>query len=201
VTRTLHLLLRAKFNCVHCPDVLDCRSQVVLPEVHKGARVLLLGRNPGGCEDAAGVPFVGPGGDLLNDWLDLIGLSRSLLVVENIVGCWTPGDREPTWEEIDNCRIWLNQEIKELHELELIIPMGKQACAAALGKKSVQMKAILAKELPSIWGISCFPIHHPGYALRNGKADEDMRIETLPKLRELLLSKGLLSGTPSVCAQ
>jgi len=162
----LYNLLQVKRGCDFCPELVDCRQQVVLPEIHTGAKVMFLGRNPGGCEDNAGIPFVGPGGELLNDWLEVIGVPRSSLVVENIAACWSPNDRELYQPEIKNCLTWLTREIEELSDLELVVPMGKQASALCLGKTSVRMAAVLAKTAPSIWDIPCFPVHHPGYALR-----------------------------------
>jgi len=199
VNQGLFNLLQLKRACDFCSELVECRQQVVLPEIHSDARILFLGRNPGGCEDNAGVPFVGPGGDLLNEWLDLLGVPRSSLVVENIAACWSPNDRELEHLEIKNCLIWLNREIEELPGLELVVPLGKQACAVALGKTSIRMAAVLAKTAPSIWGIPCFPVHHPGYALRSEKADDEMREEILPALRVVMVEMGLLSAAENPC--
>jgi len=199
VNLSLFNLLQLKRNCDFCPELVECRQQVVLPEIHANARILFLGRNPGGCEDNAGVPFVGPGGELLNDWLALLGVPRSSIVVENIAACWSPDDRELYQPEIKNCLTWLTREIEELPALELVVPLGKQACALALGKATVRMGSVLAKIAPSIWGIPCFPVHHPGYVLRSEKADDDMREEILPALRVVLNEMGILSAAEDPC--
>ena len=61
-------LVRAIENFEHCELKKPARSTVVL-DGNPAAPVLLVGEAPGAQEDAQGLPFVGPAGELLNKML------------------------------------------------------------------------------------------------------------------------------------
>ena len=89
-------------------------TQVVFGAGPPGARLLLVGEQPGEEEDRAGAPFVGPAGRLLDDAIDAADLDRASLYVTNAVKHfkWTPrGKRrihqKPNRTEIVACRPWL----------------------------------------------------------------------------------------------
>jgi uracil-DNA glycosylase family 4 len=78
------------------------------------ADVLLVGEAPGESEDALGLPFVGPAGELLDAMLAeayrdgrLGPESTPRVCVANVVGCIPRAEDgkadEPTWEQIESC--------------------------------------------------------------------------------------------------
>src|SRR5687768_3828126 len=60
-------------------------TQAVFGEGPIGARIALVGEQPGDQEDRVGEPFVGPAGRLLDSALDQAGLSRSEVYLTNAV--------------------------------------------------------------------------------------------------------------------
>lgn len=65
----------------------------VPPEVVPGAKILIVGRDPGEQEVLQGRPFVGPSGQLLDRCLGLAGLRRGKDVsITNLVGTRPPGN-------------------------------------------------------------------------------------------------------------
>ena len=62
-------------SCQKCA-LADTRHNVVFGVGPRNAEVMLIGEGPGENEDLQGEPFVGRGGKLLDDMLELIDLSR-----------------------------------------------------------------------------------------------------------------------------
>jgi hypothetical protein len=67
----LSALREAAQECEGCRLYLEA-TQTVFGEGPKGARVVLVGEQPGDAEDRAGRPFVGPAGKLLDKALRLV---------------------------------------------------------------------------------------------------------------------------------
>src|SRR4030095_4623136 len=60
-------------------------TQTVFGEGRKGAKLMLLGEQPGDQEDLAGKPFVGPAGKILDRALEEAGINRDEVYVTNTV--------------------------------------------------------------------------------------------------------------------
>ena len=85
--------------CRQCP-LAETRHHVVFGVGPQNAPIMLVGEGPGEQEDLQGIPFVGPAGQLLDDMLSLIGLSREKNVyIANIVKCRPPHNRDPLHTE------------------------------------------------------------------------------------------------------
>jgi DNA polymerase len=101
-----------------------------LPVPGEGAEnplVMVIGEGPGADEDAAGRPFVGKAGQLLDRMLSSIGLYRDKdCYIANMVKCRPPGNRDPSPEEISACLPFLKQQI-ELLRPRLILCAGRVA--------------------------------------------------------------------------
>jgi len=67
---------------------------------------------------------VGRSGDVLDDALRDAGLVRADVRITNCVRCRPPDNRDPTTEELANCRGHLDAEIDRL-DPELIVTLGK----------------------------------------------------------------------------
>ena len=134
----LPAMARAAHSCRGCP--LYCNAtQVVFGEGPAGARLMLIGEQPGDQEDLAGKPFVGPSGRVLDEALEQAGISRDQVYVTNAVKHfkWKPsGQRrlhaKPTSREIKACRPWLEAEIQAIHP-PMIICLGATAAQSLLG--------------------------------------------------------------------
>jgi uracil-DNA glycosylase len=119
--------------CRLCPQMVGpvvTGSPVVSP-------ILLVGQAPGDKEGPAGRPFAWTAGKTLFSWFESIGLDedafRKRVYMAAVCRCFPGkkpkgGDRVPSREEIENCRKWLDTEIKLLAP-QLILPVGKLAIA------------------------------------------------------------------------
>src|SRR5947208_915953 len=73
--RSLKALAAAEAACTRCP-LYQFATHVVPGEGRVGARLMLVGEQPGDKEDVAGKPFVGPAGRILDQALQEAGITR-----------------------------------------------------------------------------------------------------------------------------
>jgi DNA polymerase len=137
---TLESLREAAAGCQAC-DLWRNATQTVFGEGRGGARLMLLGEQPGDKEDLSGEPFVGPAGQLLDRALALAGIDRDQVYITNVDKHfkWEPrGKRrihqKPNATEIAACRPWLENEIAVV-EPEVLACLGATAAQAILGAK------------------------------------------------------------------
>ena len=96
-------LERRCLSCQKCA-LADTRTNVVFGKGPRDAKILFIGEGPGENEDLQGEPFVGRGGQLLDEMLGLVGLSREKnFYITNIVKCRPPKNRDPLNTEQDAC--------------------------------------------------------------------------------------------------
>jgi DNA polymerase len=111
-------------SCERCPALVESRSRIVDGVGPTDADLLFVGEGPGATEDEEGEPFVGRSGDVLDEALRDAGLARADVRITNCVRCRPPDNRDPTSEELANCRGYLETEIERL-DPELIVTLGK----------------------------------------------------------------------------
>ena len=118
--------LRAEcLECRRC-KLCETRTNVVFGTGNEHADVMFIGEGPGENEDLQGEPFVGRGGKLLDDMLELIYLDRSQVYIANMVKCRPPKNRDPLPEEQGACAEWLSRQL-ELIDPKLIVCLGRIA--------------------------------------------------------------------------
>ncbi|WP_435074828.1 uracil-DNA glycosylase [Halorubrum sp. HHNYT27] len=120
-------------SCERCPALVESRSQIVDGVGPTDADLLFVGEGPGANEDEQGEPFVGRSGDVLDEALRDAGLARADVRITNCVRCRPPDNRDPTTEELANCRGHLENEIDRL-DPELIVTLGKVPSEHLLGR-------------------------------------------------------------------
>ena len=111
-------------DCERCPALVDSRSRIVNGVGPADADLLFVGEGPGANEDEQGEPFVGRSGDVLDEALRDAGLARQDVRITNCVRCRPPENRDPTGEELDNCRGYLEAEIDRV-DPEVVVTLGK----------------------------------------------------------------------------
>ena len=111
-------------ECTRCPELVESRSQIVNGGGPEDADMLFVGEGPGEQEDSQGEPFVGRSGTILDDKLREKGLAREDVRITNCVRCRPPENRDPTKEELNNCRGYLETEI-ELVDPDVVVTLGK----------------------------------------------------------------------------
>lgn len=111
--------------CRRCRLRDGCR-QVVFGEGNPKADIMLVGEGPGKNEDEEGRPFVGAAGQLLDNILMAVGLSRSEVFIGNVVKCRPPGNRLPFPDEVKACEPYLRAQFRII-EPKIIICLGALA--------------------------------------------------------------------------
>ena len=165
-------------GCQRCA-LADTRHNVVFGVGNQNAEIMFIGEGPGEQEDLQGLPFVGRAGELLDDMLSVIDLSRkSNVYIANIVKCRPPGNRDPLGEEQSACRHWLETQ-RQIIKPRLIVCLGRIA-AAAIIKPDFKITKEHGQwfDLPDSRAMA---IYHPAALLR----DESKRPETFEDLRTL----------------
>jgi DNA polymerase len=145
-------------------------TQIVFGEGPPGARLMVIGEQPGDQEDLAGRPFVGPAGQMLNRALAEAGIERETVYVTNAVKHFKfepRGKRRihatPNRAEIEICRFWLDRE-RDTVNPEVTILLGASAARAVLGR-SVTISRERGHPFPLRRGTGLLTIH-PSYLLR-----------------------------------
>jgi len=114
----------AVYDCTRCEELCASRSRIVNGVGATDAELLFVGEAPGAQEDAEGEPFVGRSGDVLTEALRDRGLARRDVRITNCVRCRPPENRDPTVEERENCREYLEAEIDAV-DPAVVVTLGK----------------------------------------------------------------------------
>jgi DNA polymerase len=164
----------------------------------EGARLFLVGEQPGDLEDREGRPFVGPAGRLLDRALVEAGIDRADVYVTNAVKHfkWVPrGKRrlheKPNAREIAACRPWLDAEIAVVRP-RVLVCLGATAAQALLGKsfRVTRQRGVL---VASPAGVPALATVHPSSILR-APDDETRERERLAFTRDLRGAAEALRG-------
>jgi uracil-DNA glycosylase family 4 len=164
-------------NCTACP-LCQTRHNVVFGVGPHDAEILFVGEGPGEQEDLRGEPFVGPAGQLLDDMLSLIDLSRQNCYIANIVKCRPPMNRDPMQTEQDACIGYLRAQTKLLHP-KIIVCLGRIA-AMKLIREDFRITRDHGQWTQK-GGIWFSALYHPSALLR----DESKRPDTFRDLKSL----------------
>ena len=163
----LHATVQA---CAACP-LSACATQAVNGSGPVGARLMLVGEQPGDHEDLAGQPFVGPAGQLLDRALARAALDRGQFFLTNAVRHFkhelrgkrrihkTPGQREAA-----ACLPWLLREI-ELVQPAALLALGATAARALLGP-GITLAEARGRWWPGPGGRPVLVTWHPAALLR-----------------------------------
>lgn len=134
----LTALRAAVDDCRGCP-LWKPATQAVFGEGRRGARVMLVGEQPGDREDREGRPFVGPAGKVLDRALEEAGIERSDVYITNVVKHFKFTERgtrrihqKPNAKEIDACEPWFDAELTVIRP-ELLVCLGATAAKAVIG--------------------------------------------------------------------
>jgi len=156
-----------KSECLKCSvcKLAEKRTQVVFADGDANCDIMMIGEAPGADEDAQGIPFVGRAGKLLTKIIESVGFVRGKDVyITNMCKCRPPENRNPSSEEVNACRHWLEDQIKVLQP-KIIVLVGAVALNGILGDKYKITKA--RGQWFEYDGIDTTVIFHPSYLLRN----------------------------------
>ena len=176
--RNLEAIAQEIGGCRDCL-IAECGTRAVMGEGAPGASLMIVGEQPGDYEESQGRPFVGPAGQLLDEYLARAGIDRSRAYVTNAVKhfkfTWRGKRRlhqSPTAKEIDTCRWWLEAE-RAVVKPRLVLALGASAARGLLGK-TVSIARARGTPIPLEDGAELWVSAHPSYLLRlDGAAREE----------------------------
>lgn len=171
-----------------------CRSRrnTVFGVGHAQAQWMIIGEAPGEQEDRQGEPFVGKAGQLLDNMLRAVGLTRDEAVPEqqvyiaNVLKCRPPMNRNPEPQEVAQCKPFLKRQV-ELVAPKLILAMGRFAVQSIL--QTGEPIGRLRGRVHAYHGVPVVVTYHPAYLLRN-PADKARSWDDLCLAREVLRGGG-----------
>lgn len=150
-------------NCTRC-ELSTSRTNTVFGVGNTNADWLIIGEAPGAEEDRRGEPFVGRAGQLLDQMLLAIGMSRDDVFIANILKCRPPNNRDPKPAEAASCREYLARQI-ELIQPRIILAVGRVAAQNLLGTDEPVGR--MRGRPHDLDGIPLVVTYHPAYLLRS----------------------------------
>ena len=149
-----------------------CRSRrnTVFGVGHAQAQWMIIGEAPGEQEDRQGEPFVGKAGQLLDNMLRAVGLTRAeagpeqQVYIANVLKCRPPMNRNPEPQEVAQCEPFLKRQV-ELVRPKLILAMGRFAVQSLL--QTGEPIGRLRGRVHQYHGVPVVVTYHPAYLLRN----------------------------------
>ncbi|MGA0612271.1 uracil-DNA glycosylase [Caldimonas sp. KR1-144] len=180
-------LREAVAGCTAC-GLCRTRTQTVFGVGHERAHWMIVGEAPGEQEDRQGEPFVGKAGQLLDNMLRAVGLSRGegdaerQVFICNVLKCRPPGNRNPDPAEVAQCEPFLLRQV-QLVRPRIILAMGRFAVQSLL--RTDEAIGRLRGRVHRYAGVPTIVTYHPAYLLRNlpdkAKAWDDLclAVETL----------------------
>ncbi|MEK7504186.1 MAG: uracil-DNA glycosylase [Patescibacteria group bacterium] len=143
-------------NCTHA----------VPGEGDPDAKIMFIGEAPGADEDTQGRPFVGRSGQLLRQTIIESNIKIDKVFITNVVKFRPPENRDPSPEEIETCRDWLDRQI-QIIESATIVTLGRFSMAKFLPDVKISQVHGKGQEIEFL-GKKYFLVtmYHPAYALR-----------------------------------
>ncbi|GAA2032861.1 UdgX family uracil-DNA binding protein [Terrabacter terrae] len=197
---TVASLKAAVQQCRGC-ELYHDTTQAVMGEGPEGARLMLLGEQPGDREDREGLPFVGPAGRLLDEALAAAGLDDVPAYRTNVVkhfrherGAGKRIHKSPSRWHVAACEPWLLGELEAVRPTGVLV-LGATAGQAVLGP-SFRVGASRGTRMdwprdrfglaePPTWLVATT---HPSAVLRSRQRDADFAalVADLAVVRDLL---------------
>lgn len=190
---------REAIECERCP-LAATRTQVVFGNGNADAGLMFIGEGPGAEEDRQGLPFVGRAGQLLDELLRGIGLTREDVFVANVIKCRPPGNRDPQPAEIEACHPYLMSQVA-LIEPRVIATLGNFATKLITGSREGITRVRGTPQVHEIAGRTVFvmPLLHPAAALRTPSLVATLR-DDFASLGALVGQEPPRSATPGALA-
>jgi len=180
-----HTLQQTVAQCMAC-DLHKTRTNTVFGVGNEQADWMIIGEAPGADEDARGEPFVGKAGQLLNQMMLGVGLSREQVFIANILKCRPPNNRDPHKEEVTACSNFLQQQIEYINP-KVILAVGRVSAQNLLNTKETIGRIRGKVHHYASTGIPIVATYHPAYLLRSP-------LEKRKSWGDLLLAKRVMQG-------
>ena len=183
-------------SCQRCP-LYETRTKAVFGAGNADADLMFVGEAPGAEEDRQGLPFVGRAGQLLNELLVEIGLSREDVFICNVLKSRPPDNRDPQPTEIAACEPYLFEQVR-LIQPRVVCTLGNFATKLLTGSPTGITRVRGTPQTHELGGRPVFllPLFHPAAALRTPAVKEQLRADfaTIPALLEQALPEPMPSA-------
>lgn len=123
--------------------------------------IMFIGEGPGFHENQQGLPFVGAAGKFLDELLEIAGLSRGEVFITNVVKCRPPGNRDPSADELEACKPYLDRQINAINP-DVIVTLGRISMGYFVTNGKIS--SIHGRKFWSN-GRMIVPMYHPAAAL------------------------------------
>ncbi|MFX1675781.1 UdgX family uracil-DNA binding protein [Paraburkholderia sp. A2WS-5] len=160
------------------------------------ATLMLVGEQPGDKEDQAGLPFVGPAGQLLDAVLEAANIGRETVYVTNAVKHFKwelRGKRRlhktPAQREVEACAYWLERELARVRP-KVVVALGATALRAILHDPHARLNTHM-EHTAHVGELAVLATWHPSYVLRAPTPDareraREQMVQALRRARALL---------------
>ncbi|MBT0570030.1 uracil-DNA glycosylase [Curvibacter sp. CHRR-16] len=168
-------LVQSAAQCTACTLCKGRRNSTLQALPVQPQHWLVVGDPPDEAEDAAGSPFVGDAGLLLDNMLKAVGASRSGAGaagarVVNVVRCRPPVGQLPSPADMAQCRLHLDAEIAHVQP-RVIVALGRFAAQSLLATETPHLvhapPGKLRGQVFRYGGIPLVVSYHPKMLLRN----------------------------------
>ena len=156
-------LQSAVATCTGC-GLSQSRQQAILGEGLASADWMIVGDAPGEEEDKEARSFAGPAGQLLDNMLKALSLTREQVYLTHALKCRTPVGRNASQVEVSHCATYLARQVA-LVQPKVILAMGRTAALALL--QSAEPLGKLRSQVHSFKGVPVVVTYPPAYLLRN----------------------------------
>jgi DNA polymerase len=176
-------------NCFKC----RLHTQGVFPIFGDGpitSKIVFIGEAPGFKENQLKKPFVGRSGQILNDFLSKIELSRNDVFISNIIKCRPPKNRDPFPDEIASCTPYLSLQMKLL-PVKIVVTLGR--FAAKFFHEDFSSMTEIAGKIFQKDGYSLLPMYHPATCLYHPQKYLSLFERDFFILKELLIEYALFN--------
>ena len=150
-------------SCTGC-GLSQSRQQAILGEGLASADWMIVGDAPGEDEDKEARSFAGPAGQLLDNMLKALSLTREQVYLTHALKCRTPVGRNASQVEVSHCATYLARQVA-LVQPKVILAMGRTAALALL--QSAEPLGKLRSQVQSFKGVPVVVTYPPAYLLRN----------------------------------
>ncbi|TSC86827.1 MAG: DNA polymerase bacteriophage-type [Microgenomates group bacterium Gr01-1014_16] len=161
-------------------------THAVPGEGDPNAQIMMVGEAPGQLENSTGRPFVGQSGQLMRKTLtETTGITPEEVFITNIVKFRPPDNRDPTPDEIEVCRDWLDRQINIIQP-KIICTLGRFSMAKFIPDVSISRvhgQPRFVEFLGQKYII--FPMYHPAAALRGTTVLNEFK-QDFVKLKNML---------------
>lgn len=158
-------------KCTRCSLHAD-RTNTVSGEGDVDADIMFIGEAPGKNEDLKGKPFIGRAGNIFENLLNSIELTREDIYLCNILKCRPPKNRNPSACEIEQCVKFLDKQI-EIVDPKVIGTLGTFSTNyifEKFGLPFAKISAVAGKmfDIQTPSGLKkIIPVFHPAVAIYN----------------------------------